>query len=523
MAKQFTCSKDKTVVTTKQGKIRGFQFDGIYTFHGIKYADAKRFQMPTEIEPYEGVKDALAYGYCCPMLHQDQPSMEVFVPHRYWPMDERCQYLNIWSPSLEKDAKKPVMVWLHGGGYSSGSSIEHICYEGDHLSQYGDVVVVSLNHRLNILGYLDLSAYGEKYKNSGNAGNADIVMALKWIHDNIAAFGGDPENVTLFGQSGGGMKVYNMMNTPEADGLFHKGIIQSGVADTKLVTEGDASYIIEALLKELKIKKKDIAKLETIPYAQLAEAYNKVAPALAEEGKYVGNGPIANEWYVGDPREVGFTEHAKTIPVMIGTVFGEFDFGQAREGRSTMTRKAALAQLEKHFGKDTKKIVQLYEAAYPGKKLIDLDSIDTFFRPASIDFVEKKAKHPESPVYSYQFTFEFPLEEGKPAWHCSEIPYVFHNSDRAALYNVPGVTDILEERLSGAWVNFARYGNPNVGSLPAWPACEPGVENVMILDRKCEVRVNFDHALLKLVEKYAQNPFDKKKEEEDEEEKLLLH
>ena len=157
------------------------------------------------------------------------------------------------------------------------------------------------------------------------------------------------------------------------------------------------------------------------------------------------------------------------------------------------------------------------------KKLIDLDSIDTFFRPASIDFVEKKAQHPESPVYSYQFTFEFPLEEGKPAWHCSEIPYVFHNSDRAALYNVPGVTDILEERLSGAWVNFARYGNPNVGSLPAWPACEPGVENVMILDRKCEVRVNFDHALLKLVEKYAQNPFDKKKEEEDEEEKLLLH
>lgn len=522
MARQFACSKDKTVVQTKQGKIRGYQLDGIYTFHGIKYADAKRFQMPTEIEPYKGIKDALAYGYCCPMLKQDQPSMEIFVPHRYWPMDENCQYLNIWSPSLNTDAKKPVMVWLHGGGYSSGSSIEHICYEGDHLSQYGDVVVVSLNHRLNILGYLDLSAYGEKYRNSANAGNADIVMALKWIHDNIAAFGGDPENVTLFGQSGGGMKVYNMMNTPEADGLFHKGIIQSGVADKKLAVEGDASFIVEALLKELKIKKKDIAKLETIPYEQLAAAYNKVAPALAMEGKYVGNGPIANEWYVGDPQDVGFTEHAKTIPVMVGTVFGEFDFGQAREGRSTMSRKTAMKQLEKRFGEDTKQIVKLYEKAFPGKKLIDLDSIDTFFRMASMDFIEKKAQCPESEVYSYMFTFEFPLEEGKPAWHCSEIPYVFHNADRAALYNIPGVTDIIEERLSGAWVSFARYGNPNVGCLPVWPACKPGEEKTMILDVDCEVRVNFDHELMKLVMKHAEDPFAKQEEDEDEE-KLMLH
>ena len=215
----FYCSKAEPVVQTKAGKIRGFKMNSTYTFHGIKYADADRFQMPREVKPWKGIKNALAYGYVCPMLMQDHPLMEVMIPHRYWPMDENCQYLNIWTQSLDPEAKKPVMVWLHGGGFFAGSSIEQVAYEGDHLSEYGDVVVVSLNHRLNILGYLDLSAYGEKYYNSANVGNADMVAALHWIQDNIAGFGGDPGNVTLFGQSGGGMKVYSLMNTPAAEGL----------------------------------------------------------------------------------------------------------------------------------------------------------------------------------------------------------------------------------------------------------------------------------------------------------------
>lgn len=150
----FYCSKAEPVVQTKAGKIRGFKMNSTYTFHGIKYADADRFQMPREVKPWKGIKNALAYGYVCPMLMQDHPLMEVMIPHRYWPMDENCQYLNIWTQSLDPEAKKPVMVWLHGGGFFAGSSIEQVAYEGDHLSEYGDVVVVSLNHRLNILGIL---------------------------------------------------------------------------------------------------------------------------------------------------------------------------------------------------------------------------------------------------------------------------------------------------------------------------------------------------------------------------------
>ena len=227
MGDYFVCSKTDPVVETKAGKVRGFRLNTTYAFHGIHYAEADRFQMPQPVKPWKGIKNALAYGYVCPLLKQDEPNMEVLVPHRYWPQDEHCQNLNVWTQSLDPGAKKPVMVWLHGGGFSAGSAIEHVAYEGDHLSEFGDVVVVSVNHRLNILGYLDLSPFGEKYKNSANAGNADMVAALQWVHDNIAAFGGDPENVTIFGQSGGGMKVATLMNTLKERTEAVKGIVDT--------------------------------------------------------------------------------------------------------------------------------------------------------------------------------------------------------------------------------------------------------------------------------------------------------
>lgn len=502
MAREFICSQNGPIVQTNAGKLRGMKIDGTYIFQGIKYADAKRFQMPQPVKHWEGVKDALSYGYVCPLLTQEVPNGETLVPHRYWLMDENCQYLNIWTPSLEKDAKKPVLVWLHGGGFAAGSSIEQVAYDGENMSKYGDAVVVSINHRLNILGYLSLEDYGEKYANSGNAGNADMVAALKWIKENIAAFGGDSENVTIFGQSGGGMKVWCLMQTPEADGLFQKGIIQSGVIDDFMdIPKKDGRPIAEALLKELGFEKGDVEKLETVPYYELARAYNKVSPVLAQAGEYVGGVPMPNDFYLGDPRQIGFTDHAKTIPVLIGTVFGEFAFGPGLADKQTMTDEDVLGLLEKKYGRYSEKLVPLFKQAYPDKHLSDLLFLDGIFRNPTIDFVKKKAVHTEAPTYSYMFAYEFPYDEGKPAWHCSEIPFVFKNTDKVPVCNIPGVSDLLEDRMFGAWISFARYGNPNYAALPKWPACTEDDEAVMVFDRKCEVRHNYDHKLIETLMK----------------------
>lgn len=180
MAKNFNYD-EVPVVETTGGRLKGFLYEGAYIYRGVPYAYADRFQMPEETS-WEGVKDATSYGFVCPLMNQDTPSAELMVPHRYWPQDEHCQNLNIWTKSLDKEAKKPVVVWLHGGGYFAGSSIEQVAYDGYNMCMDGDVVVVSVNHRLNLLGYLDLSPFGEKYKNSGNAGHADMVAALRWIH-----------------------------------------------------------------------------------------------------------------------------------------------------------------------------------------------------------------------------------------------------------------------------------------------------------------------------------------------------
>jgi para-nitrobenzyl esterase len=504
MAKKFICSTTEPIVQTKAGKLRGFIFDGTYTFHGIKYADAKRFQMPNEVEPWEGVKDALSYGYVCPMLSQEVPQGEIMIPHRYWPKDENCQYLNVWTQSICAEAKKPVMVWLHGGGFAAGSSIEHVAYDGENMSKYGDVVLVSINHRLNILGYMDLSPFGEKYANSANAGSADMVAALRWVHDNIANFGGDPENVTIFGQSGGGMKVWSLMQTPSAEGLFHKGVIQSGLIDGFIgPLNTDGTQIVNAILKELGFEEGDVEKLETVPYDRMAEAYNKVWPALARKGVYVGGNPVPNEFYVGDPRVVGFTEHAKTIPVMIGSVFGEFAFGPGVPHKYELSEEEIKPMIVKKYGEASEELIDLFKKAYQDKNLTDLLALDSLFRAPSKDFIEKKAAHKEAPIYSFMFAYEFPYDDGKPAWHCAEIPFVFHNTDKVPVCNLPGVSDELEEQVFGAWVNFARSGNPNHAGLPDWPACQPGDEATMIFDNNCQVKHNYDNDLIALHVKAA--------------------
>ena len=489
MARNFRCSSD-TVAKTADGLLRGFFLDGLYIFQGVKYADAGRFQAPRPAEPWEGIKEATNYGYICPVANEPMPTGELLIPHRFWPSNEHCQYLNLWTASLEKGAKKPVIVWLHGGGYSSGSSIEQVAYEGDALAEFADAVVVTLNHRLNILGFLDMSSFGEKYKNSVNAGMADIVEALRWVKRNISAFGGDPENVTLIGQSGGGGKISTLLQTPAAAGLFHKAILMSGIFEGGEAQPVDHREYILEMMKTLDIRPDEPEKLERVPYDVLMRAFNKVAlKKLREEKKLINWGPVANDWYLGDPMEVGFSDFAKTVPTMAGTVIAEFGMAPTPPDVEKLSRREKRALAAQPFGDEGKKVVKLFEKAYPGKDVLTLQKLDVGARLATTKFIEKKAEVSSAENFLYMFALDFDVDGPRPAWHCSDIPFVFHNTARVPCANIRGVTDKLEKTVARAWVDFARTGNPG------WKPYTDECKGTMVFDRRCRFKVNYDREL----------------------------
>lgn len=494
---------DVPVLETTGGKLKGYFYNGEYIFKGVPYAEADRFQMPREAK-WEGVKEACSYGFVCPLMDVDTPGAELMVPHRYWPQDEHCQSLNIWTKEIGGGKKMPVMVWLHGGGYFAGSSIEQAAYDGFNMCMNGDVVVVSINHRLNILGYLDLSPFGSKYKNSGNAGHADMVAALKWVHDNIALFGGDPDNVTIFGQSGGGMKVADLMQIEEADGLFHKGLIMSGVGDDTLLPSctGDGREIVTELLKELGISEDEVEKLETIPYYELVKAYKKVSPAIAAKGGYIGGNPLANEYYRGNPIGYGFRDHAFDIPLMVGSVFGEFSFKAASYDKNKLTEEQLKEVISAVYGEHTDEITEVFKEAYPGKSPADLLLVDRVMRQPSKQLARMHAEGKKAAVYLYDFTLEFPIYHNKIAWHCSDIPFFFHNTELVEVCQIPEVRERLEKQMFEAFMAFARTGKPECENLPKWEAVTPEVEPTMIFDRECELRYNFDDKLYEKIDSF---------------------
>ena len=493
------------VVKTEKGKIRGYKYAGVYTFKGIPYARAGRFQAPREIGEWSGEMEAVSYGCVCPLLKTERPVNELLVPHRYWIQDENCQNLNIWTPVLDPEAKLPVLVWIHGGGYEAGSSIEQKVYNGSNLSKAGPMVVVSVNHRLNILGYLDLSFCGARYDNSGNAGQMDLIAALKWIRENIRSFGGNPENVTLMGQSGGGGKISALLQTPAADGLYHKAVIMSGILNNIMPPQhGDGRRIVKAMLDRLGLGDGDVSRLETLPYPALAQAYLCAKKEVEEDGGYVGNVPLVNSFFPGDAMEVGFTEQARRIPLMVGTTFGELLSQLPEECLRGAYRSGSDGlqpgyMTDKQAGDVDKKILHLFKQAYPDKKTEDLLWLDSWgFRLPSRKYVLAKASCSKAPVYSYIFTFNFSYHGSRPAWHCSELPFVFRNLEKAPISNIPEISECIQERFSRAIVSFAYSGNPSHRGLPEWKACMPGHENIMILDEKCEMKQDFDSKLIEL-------------------------
>jgi len=504
----FRASATDTVVKVKAGSLVGAAEDGIYRYLGVPYAQAERFMPPTEVKPWDGLRPAVTYGENCfiPMM-KGVAGDELFNPHRYMPMSENCLFANVWTPGINDGRKRPIMVWIHGGGFTNGSGIELTSYDGHNLSKKGDVVVVTLNHRLNVLGFLDLSTYGDKYKNSGNASIEDLVAALKWVHENAEAFGGDPGNVTIFGQSGGGYKVRALMGTPAAKGLFHKAIVQSGSRVDSVTDQASSRKVAELTLANLGLSGDRVEQLAGIDYYTLLAAAEKAlkdaaaqgakdarwAPVL--DGEYIPENPVGERW----------TVLAKDVPIMLGNVLNEFETVISNkvadliaDNKNSWSDEKALAKLKKRFAEKADSVAAEFKAAYPDKTLADAFFIDLRFRPGAIRDLDLKAKQGGAPVYSYMFTFESPVLDGiGMAWHCAELPYVFANAAlvRTATGGGPDAV-ALGDKMSEAWINFARNGKPSASGLPEWPAYTEASGSTMIFNTTSRVASHPDRKLL---------------------------
>ena len=501
------------IVETEAGKIQGYIRNGIFTYHGVPYAEAELFMPPTKLKSWEGIKLALNYG---PMSPQDTtPEGDMFPFHYYWPLWEgrnyaqsnNCQNLNIWTPALD-DSKRPVMVWLHGGGYEAGNSAAEDVYDGENLSRKGNIVVVSINHRLNVLGFLDLSAYGEEYKYSGNLGMLDIISALEWIRDNIAKFGGDPKNITLFGQSGGGAKILSLMGMPKAIGLFHKGIEQSGAVDLMGITfpeQKATRRVAELTLQNLEISPKEINKIRDVPFEKLFVAGNAAMKKAIEEGEKIYSwSPVKDgDLIPSDIGTGGFMEQVKNIPLIVGSTLNEWetvpllvnmDKNQS-DNKNFWNDKKINSMLKKKYSNKADAIASEFLKAYPHKKKADALYVEFRIREGALRILNAKAKQNGAPVYSYIFTWETPVMGGYAmAYHCSELPFVFNNIALSEKATGGGdKAQALADKMSQAWIDFAKTGNPG------WKAYTQTEGATMIFDDESSIMFNHDTELMKLL------------------------
>ncbi len=503
--------KNLAVAETESGKVRGYIHEGIYTYKGIPYAKAERFMPPSKVAPWAGVRSSMSYGPVCPTdpTTTTNDEFEFAFQHNWGYTNENCLSLNIWTQKINDHKKRPVMVWLHGGGFTAGSSIELPSYDGENLARKGDVVLVSVNHRLNILGYLDLSGFGDKYKSSPNAGLLDLVAALQWVKQNIAQFGGDPGNVTIFGQSGGGGKVTCLMNAPSAKGLFNKAIVQSGSYITSFMEPAVSKRIGAAVLEELNLQPSQIDSIQNISYERLnnagRKALVKVQKALKDEGKPVagfglGWGPVLDGSFLpNQPSDAAAMDLAKNVPLLVGSTKNEFTAFMPA-GKDTTIDQLKVS-LKAGYGDKADSYMAAVKKAYPNaSKPSDYTDIDISFRANAIKQADMKVVPGAAPVYMYLFTWQSPVNGGRyKAMHCMDIAFQFDNIKRCQEMTGGGKDAYaLADKISQAWINFATTGNPSTKNLPPWPAYTPAVGATMIFDNTCEVKNNADKELLQI-------------------------
>jgi para-nitrobenzyl esterase len=463
-------------VETHRGKVRGTSDDGIKVFKGIPYATTtdglNRFRPPKPAKSWLEMRDALAYGPMCPQVGRERGSYTAS-----WTYDkeasEDCLVLNVWTPALHDQRRRPVMVWLHGGGFSAGSGSRNV-FDGTRLCQRGDVVVVTLNHRLSIFGFLYLSHLGgAEYAESGNVGMLDLVAALHWVHDNISAFGGDPGNVTIFGQSGGGAKVSTLMAMPQARGLFHKAIVESG-SQLDGLSPDDATKHALTFLAAVGVKPTELPRLAKLPTDALVAGLTKVMSAPGPKPNYspVVDGIVLPKgpWQPDGPAV------SAGIPMIIG---------------STRTETTALlgANHPEYFAldeaslprdlvgwipdRDIPRVIAGFKRLMPTASASDLFfaiTTDRRVRQQAWAQAERKAAQGSAPIWLYELDWATPVDGGK--WgspHSLDLAFVFDNVAKSeAMVGTGSGPQVLADQMSSAWIAFARNGNPNTTGAPTW-------------------------------------------------------
>jgi para-nitrobenzyl esterase len=502
-------SRDNAVVATAGGQVRGYTRNGIYTFKGIPYAEstaaANRFMPPVKLKPWSGVRSCMAYGPVSPQpprprLDWQNDEANFLIPQNDGIQDEDCLRVNVWTLVLGANAKLPVMVWLHGGRYSTGSGQNLCAYDGENLSRRGEVIVVSLNHRLGALGFMDLSQWDERYATSGNVGMLDIVAALEWVRDNIASFGGDPARVTIFGHSGGAGKVAALMAMPGARGLFHRAIAQSGPILRVREPQG-AQRLAEETLSELGLDRARLMELQYMPYNHIVAAGSKVisryhgpifSPDLSRLEDTVGWAPVNDGKSLLHPFDSEGLRISAHVPMLVGTTLNEVATNIGHPDGETMTDAQLLAQVHEMVGERAAEVVAVFRERTPRAKPFDLWSriASAPVRGVAIEQCKRKAALAGAPAWLYWFTWQTPVLDGRPhAFHGAELPFMFNNAEHCESITGGGPDAIeLAHRMSDTWAQFARAGDPNHAGLQRWPAFNPERMPTMIFDSRCQAQ-----------------------------------
>jgi len=512
-------SDAKTVVETSAGKIRGFQRRGVYAFKGVPYgastSGANRFMAPAAPEPWLGIRNSLQFGRACFQArassthfnfdgkNQAPSDEDSFLLHRRGILStgEDCLRLNVWTPEINGPGRRPVMVYMHGGGYEIGFDSDLLSYDGENLARNHDVVVVTHNHRLNVFGFLNLTELGgEKYANSVNAGLLDYVAVLKWVRDNISNFGGDPGNVMIFGQSGGGGKVLNLMAMPSAKGLFHKAAVQSGPF-LRAIDSDYSGRIAAAVVDELGLNKSRLDEIQKIPIDRLAGAADEVMKRLNPPNPAVfkrtvgvsGWGPtVDGKILPHHPFDPGAPMESADVPLLTGTILNEGVSGLDHRDLTMMTDEELHRRVRAEFGGKGDAIIAAYRREYPRDTPFGIYAAMgalTFRRPA-VEQAARKAALGAAPAYAYLYSWRTPMLDDRPGtFHAAEISFVFDNAELCDHYSgmLPEAL-ALAKQMSGAWVSFARTGNPNHAGLPEWPAYTAEKRATMVFDAPCSVR-----------------------------------